>query len=223
MQSVALFLTFLARRTGKLLITLSAFFDDRKIRIYNATSFRPRNLYHTIVHNCSRHIFVPTQLKLNSLFVSSYSDRSVIRTDQLFPRDKPRRPIRLRKWGWCAKLFRSSNHHRWNHYRHGGNGAGHRPRVSVAHEHHYHRWDGAWSHCIAEAIDHTDHINYANDLPPGVGDADFSAMSILDGDGDRLKSGREIASRDIVQVTDDRVIPVDSRRIRSESPTFPYL
>ena len=34
----------------------------------------------------------------------------------------------------------------------------------------------------------------------GVGDADFTAMSVLDGDGQRLKSGGEIALRDIVQV-----------------------
>ena len=34
----------------------------------------------------------------------------------------------------------------------------------------------------------------------GVGEADFSAMSILDGDGERLKSGGNVAARDIVQV-----------------------
>lgn len=33
----------------------------------------------------------------------------------------------------------------------------------------------------------------------GVGDADFSAMSTLDGDGERLRSGGNVASRDIVQ------------------------
>ena len=35
---------------------------------------------------------------------------------------------------------------------------------------------------------------------PGVGEADFEAMSILDGDGQRLRAGAEVASRDIVQV-----------------------
>jgi len=54
----------------------------------------------------------------------------------------------------------------------------------------------------------------------GVGDADFSAMSILDGDGDRLKSGREIASRDIVQFVQFSEYCVSERSSSAASTLF---
>jgi len=54
----------------------------------------------------------------------------------------------------------------------------------------------------------------------GVGDADFSAMSILDGDGDRLKSGQEIASRDIVQFVQFSEYCVSERSSSAASTLF---
>jgi len=54
----------------------------------------------------------------------------------------------------------------------------------------------------------------------GVGNADFSAMSILDGDGDRLKSGREIAARDIVQFVQFTSYCVSERSTSAASTLF---
>ena len=54
----------------------------------------------------------------------------------------------------------------------------------------------------------------------GVGNADFSQMSILDGDGERLKCGEEVALRDIVQFVEFNSFCVSERSANAPSTLF---